>query len=34
MKQLVYSRQQVDLDAPPFLLPEVIRNRAMLWLFG
>ena len=26
MKQLVYSRQQVDLDATPFLLPEVIRS--------
>lgn len=28
MKQLVYSRQQVDLDATPFLLPEVVRSRA------
>ena len=30
MKQLVYSRQQVDLDATPFLLPEVIRTCTLL----
>ena len=32
MKQLVYSHQQVELDATPFLLPDVIRS-CTFWLF-